>query len=259
MNHQWDPKYYVAHSSIQFEHARRLYSQHVFAGTERILDIGCGDGKITAALSQQVPNGKVVGIDKASSMIAFAETQFPRRSFANLAFEKLDAAELAYENEFDVIVSFSCLHFIALDTQPKVLQNIRRALKSDGKLLLMLYRKCPAQWAALDKISNSPPWRSYLSDFTPDFHEYLPDSYQHLLQQAGLGDFTARFTATEYATYDSAERLSEFLKGWLPHLSVIPSELHDVFLMEVVSQYLDNLQLAPGVPVRTPIVRLEIS
>ena len=56
-------------------------------GNERVFDIGCGDGKVTAEIAKQLPNGSVLGIDKSEEMIRFAQENFPSKKYNNLSFE----------------------------------------------------------------------------------------------------------------------------------------------------------------------------
>lgn len=57
----WNGADYAQNSSVQVAHAERFLSNLSLRGDEKILDIGCGDGKITALLSKQVPQGFVIG------------------------------------------------------------------------------------------------------------------------------------------------------------------------------------------------------
>lgn len=253
---RWNPEHYLKYSATQLGHAKDFIEKYSFSGTEKILDIGCGDGKITAALSQFIPLGNILGIDQSLEMIAFANRQFPYTELPNIRFGMQNATELNYVNQFDLIVSFSCLHYVKNDEQLKVMKNIRRALKPDGRLLLMLYRKCPAQWAAIDEISCSNRWGKYFKNFDPGYYEYFPESCQALLQKANLGQFNAIFTPPEYIIYENKEELSNFMKGWLPHLHKIPQKFHDDFMNEVVSSYLKNLDIKQIESLKIPFVRL---
>jgi trans-aconitate 2-methyltransferase len=49
------------------------------------LDIGCGDGEITAELAKCIPNGLVVGIDSSAQMIKLSQNTFPNRDYPNLS------------------------------------------------------------------------------------------------------------------------------------------------------------------------------
>lgn len=57
-------------------------------GNEHILDVGCGDGKITADISKFVPNGFVLGIDLAKPMIEWAKKQYHPMEYSNLSFQE---------------------------------------------------------------------------------------------------------------------------------------------------------------------------
>src|SRR4030095_15665404 len=105
-------------------------------GSERILDVGCGEGKITAEIASRVPRGLVVGVDPSHDMIGFAQKHFTLAistgaSLGNLRFEVADARRLSFKDEFDLAVSFNALHWIP--EQDAALRAIRSALIPGGK------------------------------------------------------------------------------------------------------------------------------
>jgi trans-aconitate methyltransferase len=51
----WDPAQYARCSDAQMRWAEKLLSRLALTGNEVVLDLGCGDGKITAALARGVP------------------------------------------------------------------------------------------------------------------------------------------------------------------------------------------------------------
>ena len=73
---QWNAHDYNQHSSEQQKWANELIDKLNLAGDEHLLDIGCGDGKITAALAARLTRGRVVGVDKSREMIDFARANF---------------------------------------------------------------------------------------------------------------------------------------------------------------------------------------
>jgi len=79
---------------------------------ERVLEVGCGNGKVTAQIATRVPRGAVVGIDPSSEMIAFASKQFASTTYPNLRFQTGDARNLPFRDEFDLVASFNALHWI---------------------------------------------------------------------------------------------------------------------------------------------------
>ena len=73
---KWNAAAYAANSAVQQSWARELIAKLKLRGDEHILDVGCGDGKVTAELAAAVPRGLVVGIDASAEMISFARKTF---------------------------------------------------------------------------------------------------------------------------------------------------------------------------------------
>jgi trans-aconitate methyltransferase len=69
---QWDARDYAEHSQGQYGWGLSNVERLGLRGPEWVLDIGCGDGKLTAEIARRVPAGRVVGIDNAPGMIEFA-------------------------------------------------------------------------------------------------------------------------------------------------------------------------------------------
>jgi trans-aconitate 2-methyltransferase len=91
---EWNAADYAANSAIQQTWARELIAQLQLRGDEHVLDVGCGDGKVSAEIAQAVPRGSVVGVDASLQMIEFARKTFPRGRFPNLEFHVMDAREI---------------------------------------------------------------------------------------------------------------------------------------------------------------------
>ena len=72
MAHEFDGKKYAKASAHQKEWGTRLIAELDLQGTERILDLGCGDGALSAQIADLVPDGEVVGIDASRGMIEAA-------------------------------------------------------------------------------------------------------------------------------------------------------------------------------------------
>src|SRR5262245_41037332 len=108
----WQASDYNRLSALQLAMADEQLGRLHLAGNERVLDVGCGDGKITAQIAARVPAGSVLGVDPSPDMIAFASQHFGAPAVPNLLFELADARRLAYRDEFDLIVSFNALHWV---------------------------------------------------------------------------------------------------------------------------------------------------
>jgi len=75
---------------VQHFWARELLGKLGLRGNEDNLDLGCGDGKVTAELAALVPNGSVHDVDNSPQMIELARATFPAASHLNLSFQLLD-------------------------------------------------------------------------------------------------------------------------------------------------------------------------
>jgi trans-aconitate 2-methyltransferase len=130
--HKWDPADYQKSSSAQYNWAMALIAGLKLDGKESILDIGCGDGRITAHLAGLVPNGNVLGIDLSPEMIRFAAGKYA--DHPNLSFLVGDASDLKFAGEFDLVVSFACLHWVK--DHLSVLKAVRQSLVPGGHFLM---------------------------------------------------------------------------------------------------------------------------
>jgi len=91
----WNAADYAANSAVQQTWARELIAQLHLRGDEHILDVGCGDGKVTAELARALPKGSVTGIDASPEMIRFARKTFSPGKHPNLEFQVMDAREIS--------------------------------------------------------------------------------------------------------------------------------------------------------------------
>jgi trans-aconitate methyltransferase len=123
-NYCWRPEEYKNNSAMQSSMAQEVIACLGLRGKEKVLDIGCGDGKITAQIARLIPAGYVVGVDSSPEMIEFSRKNFFSQN--NLRFDLCDARDLKFSNEFDVVFSSSCLHWIK-DHRP-ILAGIKKSL-----------------------------------------------------------------------------------------------------------------------------------
>lgn len=182
---EWDAADYSRISALQKAMADEVLGLIQLGGSERVLDVGCGDGKITVEIAAQVPLGSVVGIDPSATMIAFATSHWAG-THSNLRFEVADARRLPFHEEFDHVVSFNALHWIP--EQQEALSSIREALKPGGMAQLRLVPDGPRK-SLEDVIRETRQSRRWASDFERFRRPYLhlsPEKYGELAEQAGL-------------------------------------------------------------------------
>ena len=96
---------------------------------ERILDLGCGTGHLTAQISES--GAQVMGVDRSPEMIFAA-----RQAYPGLNFEVVDARELKFSEEFDAVFSNAVLHWI--HEPVRVIEGVRNALHPGGRFVAEL-------------------------------------------------------------------------------------------------------------------------
>ncbi len=178
---EWDGARYESINSLQQWAARRSLADVKLGGHERLLDVGCGDGRITAGLAQQLPGGGVLGIDASPSMIAVARADHPE-----LAFELGDVLTMDFDARFDVVTSFNVLHWV-LD-QGAALVRIRTALRPNGWASLQFV--CAGERPSLEQtamtVCASPAWAQAFEGFSAPYVHVDPDEFASLAEAAGF-------------------------------------------------------------------------
>ncbi len=126
MTNQWNAAQYDAKHAFVYEKAKGLVELLAPQAGERILDLGCGTGALTAEIAER--GVEVLGVDRSEEMISQA-----RRKFPALKFEAVDARELRFNAEFDAVFSNAVLHWIPQAKQ--VISGVAHALKPGGRFV----------------------------------------------------------------------------------------------------------------------------
>jgi ubiquinone/menaquinone biosynthesis C-methylase UbiE len=104
---------------------------------DRVLDVGCGTGRLAVVLAQRVgPNGSVNGIDPAREMVAWA-TANARRAGVAATFQQAFAQQLPFSDaSFDALTCTLALHHVADHARPTAVAEMYRVLRPGGTLLI---------------------------------------------------------------------------------------------------------------------------
>lgn len=252
----WDAADYSVSSSAQLDWGRQLLEKLELSGSEDVLDIGCGDGKLTAMIAERVPRGNVIGIDSSESMIDHASEKHANGA-DNLSFQQVDARELSFEDRFDAVFSNAALHWIH-DHGP-VLRGIYRALRPGGRILLQMGGKGNASEIkeSLNELTCSSRWSKYFNDFNSAHRFHGPEEYDDWLIAAGL-----RPNRVELLTRDMQHDRNGFESWirttWLPYTQRVPESLREEFIGECVAHHLERIPPDGDGIVHTQMKRLEV-
>jgi trans-aconitate 2-methyltransferase len=256
--YKWNPEAYGRSSSAQKRWAEELISKIPIKGDERILDIGCGDGKITAQIASMVPEGSITGIDNSVEMISFAKGRYPQSRYPNLAFEYGDASALEYADEFDLVVSFACLHWV-LDHRP-VLLGISRSLRPGGRLFIQFGGRGNADGIlrVVNGLISGKGMNRYFEGFGFPYGFFGPEDYTQWLEQAGLRAVRVELVQKEMVQA-GIEGLSSWVEStWLPYIERVPEALQRDFIRDIAEGYVSTHPVDSGGNVRVKMVRLEV-
>lgn len=191
---------------------------------ERILDLGCGTGHLTAKIAEA--GARVVGVDRSPEMVRQAKEIYPA-----LRFELMDAREIAFDGDFDAVFSNATLHWIKEPEQ--VIAGIKRSLRPGGRFVAEfggkgntgeLLRAVQRAWTKLQIAGPAPyPW----------YYPSLAD-YAGLLEQQG-------FEVTHATLFDRPTPLDDGergLRNWLEmfgsaFVEGLPEGMRERLLVEI--------------------------
>lgn len=173
----WDAELYDRTAAFVWRHGSELLDLLAPQPGERVLDLGCGTGHLTAELAAR--GAKVVGLDNDPAMIERA-----RRAYPALQFVLGDASGFRFAEPFDAVFSNAALHWVTRAADAAAC--IAAALRPGGRFVAELGGKGNVQTivsaltAALDEAGHPP---------APDrFPWYFPSigEYAALLEAHGL-------------------------------------------------------------------------
>ncbi len=132
---EWNPSFYNVNSQTnkteQMVGALRAIHRLHLTGNETILDVGCGDGKITQYIASLLPECSVHGIDKSADMIAHAQTL---RS-SNLSFEAISLFDFKPAHQYDIVVCFTVLYLFS--EYEEAFQKVLSFVKPGGAVYIL--------------------------------------------------------------------------------------------------------------------------
>jgi trans-aconitate 2-methyltransferase len=232
----WDGTAYRQVNSLQHWLADRALDGLDLTGVRTLLDVGCGDGHITAQIAERVPDAEIVGIDPSPRMIAVAPAA------ANLTFQVGDALSLPFHDRFDAVVSFNALHWVP--DQRTALARIGDALHPGGWALLVFV--CAGTRPSIESIAMdvaaTPRWREYFAGFDAPFVHPVPADFQADAAQCGL---KADELIVDDLSWDFGT--TQKFRAWcVVGSGAWTSRVHDGLSTEFVDDMVDAYALATG-------------
>ena len=253
---QWNPADYAAHSQGQERWAKELIELLAPNENEHILDLGCGDGRHTAAIAALVPGGKVVGVDRSPDMIQYARRQFPSDKIPNLSFFQADASALPFDAQFDAVFSNAVLHWV-IDHKP-VLAGIARSLRPGGRCILQMGGKGNGDEVTAAVTECLAKWQAGEHSAESGYAFYDAMQYRRWVEQAGLCADSVELIEKDMV-HANADAFTGWLRtAWQPYTTRAPEDRREPFLNAVTERYLAAHPADSQGQVHVDMVRLQV-
>jgi trans-aconitate 2-methyltransferase len=256
--YNWNAEDYEKHSQAQQLWARELIEKLALKGMEDVLDLGCGDGKITAEIARCVGNGSVVGVDSSRAMIELAAERYPSSQYTNLSFQVMDASNLTFDEYFDVVFSNAALHWVR--NHKPVVQGLYRCLRPGGKILLQMGGKGNASGilSVLEQVQAQPEWQAYFKGFEFPYGFLGIDEYETLLLDSGLKPIRVELIPKDMQHAGISGLQGWIRTTWLPFTERVPVEKRDQFIEAISTKYIEQVPMDPDGKVHVAMVRIEV-
>jgi trans-aconitate 2-methyltransferase len=241
---EWDGATYDRISGPMEALGREVLARLELQGDEVVLDAGCGSGRITEALIEQLPRGQVIAVDQSSSMVDAARQRLGRRVDVRV----VDLLELELEEPVDAILSTATFHWIA--DHDRLFRRLHMALRPGGRLVA----QCGGEGnieilrGKVTPLLSLEPYAAHFADWRPPWNYAGAQPTRERLLSVGFVSAECWLTPAPREPEYPREFLATIVLG--PHVQQLPEDLRERFMD-------DTLQVI-GEPVVVDYVRLNI-
>ncbi len=202
----------------------------------RIVDLGCGTGKLTALLHERLHARETVGVDRSARMLEAAGTGAP----AGLRFEVGTIEAFDARRGYDLIFSNAAFHWV--EDHDALISRLAAALEPGGQLAFQV----PAMHGGLSHtiaqdLTDVEPFRTAFAGWSRPQPVLAPDRYAHLLHRAGFADEHVRLVVYPHVL-GGREEVIEWMKGTL--LTEYERHLPPALFAAFVDEYRARLMAA---------------
>ncbi len=146
----FEPEYFAGLAALEagnfwFQSRNRLITwalRNYFPNARNFLEIGCGTGFVLSGINREFPGIRLYGSEIFSSGLSFAVERLPEAQLF-----QMDARQIPFEGEFDIVGAFDVIEHISEDEQ--VLSQMHQATAPGGGILLTVPQH-PFLWSQLD-------------------------------------------------------------------------------------------------------------
>ncbi len=253
---EWNAADYANQSSAQQVWAEELLAKLNLSGSEQVLDLGCGDGKVSAAIAACLTHGNVTGIDASFEMISLAKKAYVNSR--NLNFKHDDATDFSYNEKFDVVFSNAVLHWV--QDHVAVLKNCYQSLSHGGKVLLQMGGQGNAEEfiGVVTEVTAREKWKEYYQRFTFPYHFYATEDYENWLNNTGFKAIRIELINKDMQHVGKKGLAGWFRTTWMPYTNQLPEHKREEFITDVIDSYIKIYPVDKIGISHVKMVRLEV-
>lgn len=229
----WDARTYDRVADPQTAWGRVVLDRLPLTSDERVLDAGCGSGRVTELLAERLPRGRVVALDASASMIEAARERLA--GFGNrVEYIVADLGQpLPLAEPVDAILSTATFHWVP--DHDALFRNLAAVLRSGGWLV--------AQCGGAGNIASIRAVLATIGDgWLGASHFETPTDTVRRLDAAGFVDVECWLT-DEPTRFEAGEPFETFLRTVIlgAHVQRLPEIERDAFVHGVASQLREPL------------------
>lgn len=232
----WNAVAYDELSVPMFEWGMALLRTLELKGDERVLDAGCGSGRLSEELLERLPAGKVVALDFSPKMLQQARQRLVRFGgrveFVHASLEDFELAE-----KVDGIFSNAVFHWVA--DHAAMFRSLHRSLKPGGWLVAQFggAGNLAKTYERVNEVAEQAGFRKYLrfAEDGPHFEDWA--GTRKRMEAAGFQVSEGRLH-TELPRFEHRERYEAFLETVVLRqvTAKLPEGLRREFLEEIASR-----------------------
>jgi trans-aconitate 2-methyltransferase len=227
---EWDAATYDRVADPQTRWGRAVLDRLELAGSETVLDAGCGTGRVTELLVERLPHGRVVALDASPSMVDEA-----RRRLARFG-DQVDYLVADLGRPFalpggvvaDATLSTATFHWVA--DHDALFRNLAAVIRPGGRLV--------AQCGGAGNIASIRAILAAIGDgWTGEAHYETPEATAARLAAAGFIDIET-WLQPEPTRFEPGEPLETFLRTVIlgGHVGRLAEADRDGFVHDVASR-----------------------
>jgi trans-aconitate 2-methyltransferase len=199
-------------------------------GDERVLDAGCGTGRVTAALVERLPRGEVVAIDGSPAMVEAAR----ERLGDSVELRVADLVELELDPPADAILSTATFHWIA--DHERLFARLLELLRPGGRLVAQCggAGNIAALKAAAEEVGNREPFAPALAGWSGPWNFAGTQETAERLRRLGWTDVWTWYQHVRVEPDDPHEYLGTVALG--EHLERLDPDIRGAFVDAVIAE-----------------------